>query len=223
MYLFWWSKLFTFLDAVYTNIKKKYSCVTYVCNVNFASNAWIWNWTMLFFVAVKWHVINKHTQIGDEAILSCNANDCTQTMRQTWYGGRSNDLLCYNDISTNPKKYEMKSSNSSFNSSLIIKKFNISDINCKYTCACGFRKYTQMLKLHDLHIVCKYFQITVHYYLSIWTLYFYWIYSLTVHSEKLVKRYTHKVVSQYKMFCKLLKKNIDVHFHNTLWLHICNI
>lgn len=111
------------------------------------------------FVVVKWNVINKSIKIGDEAILRCDANDCSQNTRKTWYGGRSNDLLCYDDISTNPTKYEMKSSKSLFHSVLIIKEFNISDVNCKYTCACGFEKFTQMLKLDDLDIVCKYVDV----------------------------------------------------------------
>lgn len=103
--------------------------------------------------SVKWNVMNKSIKIGDEAILNCNINACSPTMRKTWYGGRSYELLCYDDISTNPKKYEMKSYDTSFNSSLIIKHFNFTDINCEYTCACGFNRYTHMLKLDDLDFV----------------------------------------------------------------------
>ncbi|XP_071177722.1 uncharacterized protein [Mytilus edulis] len=103
--------------------------------------------------SIKWSVINKPIKIGDKATLSCDAYECAQNTRKTWYGGRSNDLLCYDDISTNPTKYEMQSSKSSFNSSLTIKEFNVSDVNCKYTCACGFEKFTKMLKLDDLDTV----------------------------------------------------------------------
>ncbi|OPL33938.1 hypothetical protein AM593_03690, partial [Mytilus galloprovincialis] len=41
---------------------------------------------------VKWNVINKSIKIGAEAILSCDANDCSQNMRKTWYGGRNGDV-----------------------------------------------------------------------------------------------------------------------------------
>lgn len=95
--------------------------------------------------------------MGDEAILNCYAHACSPLMRKTWYGGRSYELLCYDDISTNPKKYESISYDTPFNTSLIIKHFNLTDINCLYTCACGFDQYTHTLKLDDLDFVCKYF------------------------------------------------------------------
>lgn len=99
--------------------------------------------------------MNKSIKIGDKVILNCNVHACSPLMRKTWYGGQSYELLCYDDISTNPNKYEMKSYDTSFNSSLIIKHFNFTDINCEYTCTCGFNRDTHMLKLDDLDL-CKY-------------------------------------------------------------------
>lgn len=103
--------------------------------------------------SIKWNVMKKYIKIGDEVVLSCNFNDCLPNMRKSWYGGRGYDLLCYNDISTNPSKYKMKSYKSSLNSELIIKQFNFTDLNCVYTCACGFNRYTQLFQLGDLDFV----------------------------------------------------------------------
>lgn len=101
--------------------------------------------------------MNKSIKIGDEAILSCNFNDFSPcNMQKTWYGGRRYDLLCYDDNSTNWSKYEMKSYDTSLDSSLIIKQFDFTDINCEYTCACGFNIDTHVLKLDDFNFICKY-------------------------------------------------------------------
>lgn len=97
--------------------------------------------------------MNKSIKIGDEATLNCNVHGCSPNTRKTWYGGRNYDLLCYNDNSTNPSKYEMKSYKTTFNSSLTIKQFNFNDLNCVYTCACGFNRNTHMLKLDDFELV----------------------------------------------------------------------
>lgn len=102
---------------------------------------------------IIWNVLNKSIKIGDEAILNCNANACSQNMTKTWYGGRNYELLCYNEVSTYPTKYAMKSYKTSYDFSLIIKQFNFKDINYAYTCACGFNRYTQMLKLEDFDFV----------------------------------------------------------------------
>lgn len=73
------------------------------------------------------------------------------TIQKKWLGGKNYDLLCIDDISKNNLKYEMKSNGGDFE--LIIKTLNFSDLNCEYTCACGFNQYTDILKLDDDEVI----------------------------------------------------------------------
>ncbi|CAG2240896.1 unnamed protein product [Mytilus edulis] len=73
--------------------------------------------------------------------------NCPPDDTKKWLGGKHYDLLCIDDISKNNLKYEMKSNGGDFE--LIIKTLNFSDLNCEYTCACGFNQYTDILKLDD--------------------------------------------------------------------------
>lgn len=100
--------------------------------------------------------MTKSIKIGDQAILNCTVNTCPNNKRQTWYGGKNYDLLGYDNISTNPQKYTMESADTSSDTSLIIKHFDFTDVNCEYTCTCGYNRDTHLFKLDDLEFVCKY-------------------------------------------------------------------
>ncbi|VDI14699.1 Hypothetical predicted protein, partial [Mytilus galloprovincialis] len=95
----------------------------------------------------KWEIKSKPLVIGEEARLSCNGNNCPQNTK-TWLGGKNYDLLCFDDQSKNPSKYEMTSLGTTFE--LTIKDLNLTDFNCEYTCTCGFQQYTNMLKVEEL-------------------------------------------------------------------------
>lgn len=107
---------------------------------------------ILFSSSVKWEIKAKPLIIGKEVKLSCNGEDCSPNTRK-WLGGKNYDILCFNDQSKNPSKYEMMSNGTNFD--LIIKNFNFTDVNCEYTCTCGFQQYTNMLTVDARDIICK--------------------------------------------------------------------
>lgn len=104
----------------------------------------------LFSKLVKWQIKSKPLVLGMEARLSCNGNNCLQNGK-TWLGGNNYDLLCFDDQSNNPSKYEMTSNGTTFD--LTIKNLNLTDLNCEYTCTCGFQQYTNMLTAEEL--ICR--------------------------------------------------------------------
>lgn len=101
--------------------------------------------------SVKWEIKTKPLIIGHEARLSCNTNNCPPENTKKWLGGQDYDLLCQDNQSKNPLKYEMTSNGTNFD--LMIKNFNFPDVNCEYTCACGFQQYTSMLKVNAQELV----------------------------------------------------------------------
>lgn len=105
------------------------------------------------YIVVKWEIQTKPLVIGEEARLSCNGNNCPPHNIKKWLGGKNYDLLCFDNQSKKPFKYEMTSNGTTFD--LMIKNFNLIDLNCEYTCACGFEQYTNTLKINDEDLICK--------------------------------------------------------------------
>ncbi|CAC5392149.1 unnamed protein product [Mytilus coruscus] len=58
---------------------------------------------------IKWEIKTKPLIIGKEARLSCNANTCPPEKTRIWLGGKNYDLLCLENESKDPLKYEMTS------------------------------------------------------------------------------------------------------------------
>lgn len=98
--------------------------------------------------SVKWEIKSKPLIIGKEARLSCNANNCPPENTKKWLGGKNYDLLCQDNQSKDPFKYEMTSNGTNFD--LKIKNINFTDVDCEYTCACGFKQYTRKLNAEEL-------------------------------------------------------------------------
>lgn len=96
----------------------------------------------------------KPVILGKEAILTCNGYNCPPENSKKWLGGKNYDLLCFDNESKKSPKYVMMTNGTSFD--LMIHNFSLSDTNCEYTCACGFLQYTNMLKLEDGNVMCKY-------------------------------------------------------------------
>ncbi|XP_052073338.1 uncharacterized protein LOC127711350 [Mytilus californianus] len=94
--------------------------------------------------SIKWEITTTPVIIGKEARLICNGQNCPPGNTKKWLGGKNYDLLCFDNQSKNISKYEMKSNGTDFE--LMIKTLSFSDLNCEYTCACGFQQYTNMLK-----------------------------------------------------------------------------
>ncbi|VDI50198.1 Hypothetical predicted protein [Mytilus galloprovincialis] len=101
--------------------------------------------------AVQWKIASKPVIIGKEAVLVCRGYNCPSGDTKQWLGGKNYDLLCFDNQSKNISKYEMRSNGTDFE--LKIKSLNFSDLNCEYTCSCGFHQYTNMLKLDDNEVI----------------------------------------------------------------------
>lgn len=91
--------------------------------------------------------------IGKEARLDCKGFTCPPNNIKKWLGGRHYDLLCFDNQSKNASKYEMTSNSTNFE--LMIKNVDLTDVNCEYTCACGFQQYTNRLKIDAGELICK--------------------------------------------------------------------
>lgn len=102
--------------------------------------------------SLKWD-ISTTVIYGQSAMLSCNGNGCMPTSIKKWIGGPTYDVLCFNNYSSNPSKYELMYNKTKSSFDLMIKSFSFSDADCTYTCACGFSHYTQMLKLDEIDFV----------------------------------------------------------------------
>ncbi|CAC5392152.1 unnamed protein product [Mytilus coruscus] len=101
--------------------------------------------------AVQWKITTKPMVIGKEAVLACSGYNCSSNKTRKWLGGKNYDLLCFEYQSINILKYEMRSHGTDFE--LIIKSLSFSDLNCEYTCACGFYQYTKMLQLDEEEVI----------------------------------------------------------------------
>lgn len=103
--------------------------------------------------ALKWEEATPLVVFGENATLKCIdlGSVCTHTRK--WIGGKGYNLLALDNTSTNPFKYEINSDRKDYSFNLIIQKFNDDDVNCDYTCACGFQQYTKRLELTELNFV----------------------------------------------------------------------
>ena len=111
-----------------------------------------------FHILVYWIVSNKPVIYGVNIILTCKTGHVLTDsggaygVRQ-WYSGQKHFL--YNGVSKDATKYD-RTNLSSTEFSLVIKNYNVSDININYTCSCGFKSYTKRLGLSDNNFIGKY-------------------------------------------------------------------
>lgn len=101
----------------------------------------------------RWDLKKPAVIYGQNATLSCNGNGCMPISIRKWIGGPTSDVLCFNDYSSNPAKYQLMYNKTKPSFDLMIKNFNFTDANCTYTCACGFFQYTHMLQLDEIDFV----------------------------------------------------------------------
>ncbi|CAC5424080.1 unnamed protein product [Mytilus coruscus] len=102
---------------------------------------------------LRWDIKTTTVIYGQDATLSCNGIGCKPLSIRKWIGGPTSDVLCFNDYSSNPEKYQLMYNKTKPSFDLTIKSFNFTDTNCTYTCACGFFQYTHMLKLEEIDFV----------------------------------------------------------------------
>ncbi|CAG2202157.1 unnamed protein product [Mytilus edulis] len=76
-----------------------------------------------------------------------------QTDLRKWTGGQTYDLLCMDDKCLSPSKYEMLTRNTSQDFGLLIHNLSESDLDCQYTCSCGFSDFTKNLSVEPIHVM----------------------------------------------------------------------
>lgn len=102
---------------------------------------------------LRWDIKTTTVIYGQDATLSCNGIGCKPISIRKWIGGPTYDVLCFNDYSSNPAKYQLMYNETKPSFDLMIKSFNFTDTNCTYTCACGFFQYTHMLNMDEIDFV----------------------------------------------------------------------
>ncbi|CAC5424096.1 unnamed protein product [Mytilus coruscus] len=102
---------------------------------------------------LRWDIKTTTVIYGHDATLSCNGIGCKPISIRKWIGGPTSDVLCFNNYSSNPAKYQLMYNETKPSFDLMIKSFNFTDTNCTYTCACGFFQYTHMLNLNEIDFV----------------------------------------------------------------------
>lgn len=110
---------------------------------------------------MHWTISSKNAVFGEDIILTCHLEDISTSPKdclvRQWSGGPKRMGLVYNGYSSDNNKYEEYIKPQSFEFSMIIKNFTVSDINESYTCSCGFYSSTKNLTLDVNTFYCKYF------------------------------------------------------------------
>lgn len=116
---------------------------------------------------LKWNVETNTVVFGEKAKLTCKelGNVCTQPRK--WIGGKTYNLLCFNNTSTNPSKYQMTSNEQQKTFDLVILHLQYDDIGCDYTCACGFSQYTNKLSLQNFNFIYSSYLDTDVFYINV--------------------------------------------------------
>lgn len=102
---------------------------------------------------IKWDIKTTTVVYGQNATLSCNGIGCKPVSIRKWIGGPTSDVLCFDNYSSNPAKYQLMYNKTRTSFDLMIKNFNFTDTNCTYTCACGLFQDTHMLNLDEINFV----------------------------------------------------------------------
>ena len=102
---------------------------------------------------------NKPVVYGDNIILTCKTGHVLTDRGgacevRRWYSGKN--YFLFNGVSRDETKYEERTDISSTEFSLVIKNYNVSDLNINYTCSCDFESYTKRLGLNDEDFIGKY-------------------------------------------------------------------
>ena len=112
-----------------------------------------------FVLSVTWDIITIPVVLGRSVTLRCVVPDitCNESNPCHWTGGPSYKLIGMNGISMNSSKYNIIMNNSSFSfyMDLLIYNVSYSDLDCDYTCGCGFAEFNKKLSIRRNEILCK--------------------------------------------------------------------
>ncbi|VDH97890.1 Hypothetical predicted protein [Mytilus galloprovincialis] len=110
--------------------------------------------------SASWNLTTLPVSFGKDIILWCSMGEKKESkfskqgtdLRQ-WTGGQQYDLLCMDNKCLNPSKYEMLTRNNSQSFGLLIHNLSESDLDCQYTCSCGFSDFTKNLSVEPKHVM----------------------------------------------------------------------
>ncbi|VDI25399.1 Hypothetical predicted protein [Mytilus galloprovincialis] len=110
--------------------------------------------------SASWNLTTLPVSFGKDVILWCSVGEKKEnkfskqgTDLQQWTGGQQYDLLCMDNKCLNPSKYEMLTRNNSQDFGLLIHNLSESDLDCQYTCSCGFSDFTKNLSVEPKHVM----------------------------------------------------------------------
>ncbi|XP_052072862.1 uncharacterized protein LOC127710945 [Mytilus californianus] len=110
--------------------------------------------------SASWNLTTLTVSFGKDIMLWCSIgekNESNVSKQQAdlrhWTGGQKYDLLCMNGQCLNPSKYEMLTRNTSQDFGLLIHNLSESDLNCQYTCSCGFSDFTKNLSVEPKYVI----------------------------------------------------------------------
>lgn len=105
--------------------------------------------------AVKWILDTNPIVFGNNVTIICIVPErtCPKTYVRRWFGGPHQTLLCLNYRSNNLTKYNMFALKNSESFGLIIYNLDESDVECNYTCSCGFDQFTKKLSFRENKLI----------------------------------------------------------------------
>lgn len=115
---------------------------------------------LLFFLIVHWQLETNPVLFGNNVTLTCmvgRKEECDKTITRRWDAGPDRNILLLNGHSTNSSKYYEVFKDPCDNFSLVIMKFDLTDVNLEYWCSFGFETSRQMLMLDDRNYIGKHF------------------------------------------------------------------
>lgn len=99
---------------------------------------------------VYWKPSLDYIVFGQDVILTCYVcSGCCNNTSKMWVGGQNYRVLCLDEKSSYPDKYKMAVNENNLHFNLTIVKFNYTDANYTYTCACGFEQYTSTIPMEE--------------------------------------------------------------------------
>ena len=108
-----------------------------------------------FCLSVRWTLAEKPVVFGNDITLHCRIPKYMMSCLNNaqWTGGEDNKVIAINGHSSNEAKYEMIQYNRYLD--LIIKDFQETDINQRYTCVCGTLVYGKNLTANEIQFLRK--------------------------------------------------------------------
>lgn len=108
---------------------------------------------------VRLELMTKPVVFGENVTIACMIHDNSEIqcdkINRLWEGGPLNRVLLINGVSVDQTKYVETIDNPCEKFSIIIKSFDLSDVNCSYRCSYGFESSRKELQLDNASFIAK--------------------------------------------------------------------